>query len=164
MNKAFGGLHAPVDEQFHLRPGDRFFYHLQKGVPLRLEFGEREFDKSVICAVRRDTGERVELPLEGLETKVLEILDDIQTSLHSKALAFRKSNTRQAKNYEELKNIINENGGFVEAYFAGTRENERLIKDETGATPRCTPMSDDSRGKCFMTGKEGRKFIFAKAY
>jgi len=164
MNKAFGGLHASVDEQFHLRPGDRFFHHLQKGVPLRLELGEKEFEKSAVCAVRRDTGERIELPQEGLEIKVQEILDDIQTSLYSKALAFRKSNTRTAENYDELKNIISENGGFVEVYFAGTRDDERRVKEETGATPRCTPMDDDSHGKCFMTGKEGRKVIFAKAY
>jgi prolyl-tRNA synthetase len=164
MNKAFGGLYTSVDKQSHLRPGDRFFYHIQKGVPLRLELGEKEFEKCVVSAVRRDTGERIELPLEGLEVKVQLLLEDIQESLYSKALAFRKSNTRSAENYEELKSIIDENGGFVEAYFAGTREDERHIKEETGATPRCMPLSDNSRGKCFMTGNEGRKTIFAKAY
>jgi prolyl-tRNA synthetase len=164
MNKAFGGLYTSVDRQFHLRPADRFFYHLQKGIPLRLELGEKEFEKNVVCAVRRDTGEKIELPLDGIETKVQKILDDIQESMYSKAVAFRQSNTRKAENYEELKSIINEKGGFVEAYFAGVRDDERRIKDETGATPRCIPMDDDSRGKCFVTGKEGRKTIFAKAY
>jgi prolyl-tRNA synthetase len=164
MNKAFGGLYTSVDKQFHLRPGDRFFYHLQKGVPLRLELGEKEFEKYVVSAVRRDTGERIELPIDGLEIKVEQILENIQESMYRKALAFRKSNTRSAESYEELKSIIEENGGFVETYFAGTRDDERRIKEETGATPRCMPLDDDSRGKCFITGKEGRKIIFAKAY
>ena len=164
MNKAFGGLYTSVDKQFHLRPADRFFYHLQKGIPLRIELGEKEFEKSVVCAVRRDTGEKIELPLEGVETKVQQILEDIQESMYSKAVAFRDLNTRKADSYEELKNILNEKGGFVEVYFGGTREDERNVKDETGATPRCIPLSDDSRGKCFITGKEGRKTIFAKAY
>ena len=164
MNKAFGGLYASVDKQFHLRPGDRFFHHLQKGVPLRLELGEKEFETCSVRVVRRDTGEKIELPLEGIEVKVQEILDDIQVSLHSKALAFRKSNTRKAESYDELKNIINENGGFAEAFFAGTRDDERQIKEETGATARCMPMNDDECGKCIMTGKKGRKVIFAKAY
>jgi prolyl-tRNA synthetase len=164
MNKAYGGLYTSVDKQFHLRPGDRFFHHLQKGVPLRLELGENEFEKNAVRAVRRDTGERIELPQEGLEDKVQQILDDMQESMYKKALAFRKSNTRSAESYEELKNIINESGGFVEVYFAGTREDERRIKEETGATPRCMPLCDNSRGKCFITGKEGRKTIFAKAY
>ena len=164
MNKAFGGLYSTVDKQFHQRPGDRFFYHLQKGVPLRLELGEKELEKSIVCAVRRDTGERIELPLEGLETKVGQILEDIQESMYKKALAFRKSNTRSAGSYEELKGIIDEKGGFVEVYFAGTRDDERRVKEETGATARCMPLSDETRGKCFITGKEGRKIIFAKAY
>ena len=164
MNKAFGGLYTSIDQQFHLRPGDRFFHHLQKGVPLRLELGENEFEKNAVRAVRRDTGEKIELPLEGLEIKVQEILEDIQESLYSKALAFRKSNTREAGSYDELKEIIEKNGGFAETYFAGTRDDERRVKEETGATSRCMPLDDDSRGKCFMTGKEGRKTIFAKAY
>ncbi|MCL2767625.1 MAG: proline--tRNA ligase [Synergistaceae bacterium] len=164
MNKAFGGLYSFVDKQFHLRPGDRFFHHLQKGVPLRLELGEKEFEKYTVRAVRRDTGEKIELPQEGIEMKVQEILDDIQTSLHSKALTFRKSNTRKAENYEELKSIIEEKGGFAEAYFAGTRDDERRIKEETGASARCMPLCDETRGKCIMTGKDGRKVIFAKAY
>jgi prolyl-tRNA synthetase len=164
MNVAFGGLYTSVDKQFHLRPGDRFFHHLQKGVPLRLELGENEFEKNTVRAVRRDTGERIELPQEGLEDSVRQILDDIQESMYKKALAFRKSNTKSAESYDEFKNIINESGGFVEVYFAGTREDERRIKEETGATPRCMPLDDDSRGKCFITGKEGRKTIFAKAY
>jgi prolyl-tRNA synthetase len=84
--------------------------------------------------------------------------------MYKKALAFRKSNTRSAENYEELKSIINEKGGFVEAYFAGTRDDERCIKEESGATARCMPLGDETSGKCIMTGREGRKIIFAKAY
>ena len=53
----------------------------------------------------------------------------------------------------------------MEAYFAGSPEDERRIREETGgATPRCIPLSDSSRGKCVVTGREGRRTIFAKAY
>lgn len=159
------GIRASVDKQFHLRPGDRFFYHLQKGVPLRLELGEKELASGTVKAVRRDTGEKIELSQEGLSAKVQSILDDIQSSLHAKALAFRKANTRSIKGYDEFKDVIEKNGGFIETYFAGTKDDERKVKEETGATPRCIPMGDNSRGTCFFTGKENaRKVIFAKAY
>lgn len=163
MNEACGGG-VTVDKQYHMRPGDRFFYHLQKGVPLRLELGEKEINKDIVIAVRRDTGEKIELPQEGIADRVQKILDDIQKSLYTKARDFRIANTRSAGSYDELKSIIEEKGGFVETYFAGTPDDERRIREETGATPRCTPIGDDSRGKCFITGKEGRKVIFAKAY
>ena len=117
-------------------------------------------------AVRRDNGEKIDVTHDSIVPTVRKILDDIQASLYSKAKAFRESHTSRATNYDELKSLLEEKGGFVEAYFAGSREDERRIKEETGgATPRCIPIADTSTGKCILTGKEGgRKTIFAKAY
>jgi prolyl-tRNA synthetase len=147
-----------------MRPGDRFFYHLQKGVPLRLELGEKDMKAGTVRAVRRDNGEKLDVAHDALVPTVTKILDDIQSSLYEKAKAFRERNTSFAASYDELKAILEEKGGFVEAYFAGSSEDERRVKDETGATPRCIPLADKSVGKCIFTGREGRKTIFAKAY
>jgi prolyl-tRNA synthetase len=115
--------------------------------------------------VRRDTGEKTDIAGESVAAAVPKILEDIQATRYAKAKAFREANTFSASTYDELKAVLDEKGGFVEAYFAGTPEDERRIKEETGgATPRCVPLSDDSRGPCILTGKEGRKTIFAKAY
>ena len=85
--------------------------------------------------------------------------------MYNKAKNFRDANTSSASSLDELKAIIAEKGGFVKAYFAGTPEDEKRIREETGgATPRCIPLGDESRGKCIITGKEGRRTIFAKAY
>lgn len=165
LNDALGGLHTAVDTQFHMRPGDRFFYHLQKGVPLRLELGEKDMEAGTVRAVRRDNGEKIDVAHDNIVPAVEKILDDIQTSLYSKAKAFREAHTSQAESYDELKSLLEEKGGFVEAYFAGSKEDERRIKEETGgATPRCVPIADTSTGKCILTGKEGRRTIFAKSY
>ncbi|MDR3231541.1 MAG: proline--tRNA ligase [Synergistaceae bacterium] len=165
LNEAMGGLFTAVDTQFYLRPGDRFFHHLQRGVPLRLELGEKDMKAGTVRAVRRDTGEKFDIAQDALVPTVLKTLEDIQTSLYAKAKAFREENTFFASTYDELKATIDEKGGFVEAYFAGTADDERRIREETGgATPRCIPISDKSTGRCILTGKEGRKTIFAKAY
>jgi prolyl-tRNA synthetase len=165
LNDALGGLFVETDTRFYMRPADRFFHHLQRGVPLRLELGEKDLKAGTIRAVRRDTGEKTDIAGETVVSAVPEILEDIQTSLYAKAKAFREANTVFASTYDELKAVLNEKGGFVEAYFAGTPEDEHRIKEETGgATPRCIPLSDDSRGRCILSGKEGRKTIFAKAY
>ena len=164
LNGALGGLCTAVDTQFHMRPGDRFFTHLQKGVPLRLELGEKEMEKGTVRAVRRDTGEKTDIAIEALIPTVKDLLDEIQENLYTRAKDFRLEHTSTAGSYDELKAILAEKGGFVEAYFGGTPEDERRIKEETGATPRCIPWGDESRGKCILTGGEGRKTIFAKAY
>ncbi|MBR0204842.1 MAG: proline--tRNA ligase, partial [Synergistaceae bacterium] len=81
-----------------------------------------------------------------------------------RARDFREANTHDAKDYDELKAIIDEKGGFVRAYFAGTPEDEKRIKEETGATPRVI-LPGENRGKCFITGNDNAKLtIFAKSY
>ena len=92
------------------------------------------------------------------------ILDDIQTNLFNRAKDFREAHTHDAKNYDELKEIIANEGGFVRAYFAGSKEDEVKIREETGATPRCI-LPGNNKGKCFLTGNDGARLtIFAKAY
>ena len=164
LDKELGGMFTKVDTDFHMRPGDRFFNHLQKGVPLRLELGEKDLQAGTVRLVRRDTGEKIDVKAENVIPSVKKILDDIQENLFTRAKNFREENTRDAKSYDELKEIIEKHGGFVRAYFAGTPEDEVKIREDTGATPRCI-LPGDNRGKCFMTGKDGARLtIFAKAY
>ena len=165
LNKAMGGLYTAVDTRFDLRPSDRFFLHLQKGVPLRLELGGNELKDGTVRAVRRDTGEAFSIALDVLVPTVQKVLEDIQDAMYSKAKAFREANTTTVSSYDEMKVALREKGGFVQAYFAGTPDDEQRIREETGgATPRCIPMNDTSTGPCIITGKEGRRTIFAKAY
>ncbi|MDD4160148.1 MAG: proline--tRNA ligase [Synergistaceae bacterium] len=166
LNKVLGGRFVSVDTRQHLRPGDRFFSHLQKGVPLRLELGEREFGTGKVKVVRRDTGEKTDVMWEDLEKRIPDMLDEIQKNLFDRALKFREENTHQAATMTEFKEIIEKKGGFIEVFFDGSKDDEKAIKEATGATPRCYPLEYSAeRGKCFYTGKDGaRKAIFAKAY
>ena len=165
LNGVLGARSVTVDSQFHLRPADRFFHHLQRGVPLRLELGEKELAASTLRSVRRDTAERADLPWEGLEGAVEALLEGMQQDLLTKARDFRLAKTQKAQSFDELKSILEKEGGFVEAYFAGGKAEEKAIKEVTMATVRCFPLDDDSRGTCFFTGKkEAKKAIFARAY
>ncbi len=153
-----------LDRQYHLRPSDRFFSHLQKGVPLRIELGQKELENRTVRLVCRDNGERIDVPMEGAPERVAEVLNQIQARLYDRALKFRRDNTHRVSSIEEFKEVMESKGGFVEAHFAGTPEDERAIKEATGATVRCFPSGDRSVGRCFYTGREGRLAIFAKAY
>jgi prolyl-tRNA synthetase len=168
LNSILGGLYVKTDKQYHMRPGDRFFHHLQRGVPLRIELGEREHDSGRVTLVRRDTSKKESVSQDALAEAAKETLEAIQKNLYDSALAFRESNTRDIENMEEMKKFFSKDGpgGFARTYFAGTPEDEGEIKYETGgATIRCMPTDDESRGKCVYTGKPGgRRTIFAKAY
>lgn len=165
LNAVLGKRAAKIDTNFHMRPGDRFFMNLQKGIPLRLELGEKEMERGVVQAVRRDTGERFDIPWDKVSAVVPEVLEAIQKNLFDRALAFREKNTFKVSDFGEFKKIFEGRGGFVEAFFAGGREDEKRIKEETGATVRCFPLNRQEKGKCFYTGKEGASLaVFAKSY
>ncbi|NLK18729.1 MAG: proline--tRNA ligase [Synergistaceae bacterium] len=165
LNTALGGRFTAVDTQFHLRPGDRFFNHLQKGVPLRIELGEKDLAGGTARIVRRDTGERLDIPLGQVAEKVPAILEEIQQSMLKKAFDLTRENTHRVKSYDEFKEVMGTDGGFIETWFAGSTDDEKKIKEDTGATARCMPLGDEESGTCFFTGRAGaRKTIFAKAY
>ncbi len=164
LDDELGGLCVKVDTDFHARPGDRFFAHLQKGVPLRLELGEKDLASGTVRLVRRDTGEKLDVNNDNVIPTVKKLLADIQNNLYERAKTFREANTHDAKTYDELKEIIDKQGGFVRAYFGGTPEDEVRIREETGATPRCVLPGND-KGKCIITGQDNARLtIFAKAY
>jgi prolyl-tRNA synthetase len=157
-------MYVKIDTDFHMRPGDRFFAHLQRGVPLRLELGEKDIASGTVRLVRRDTGTKTDVKTENVISEVKRTLDDIQVNLFKRAKDFRDANTHDAKSYDEFKEILESKGGFIRAYFAGTPDDEVRIREETGATPRCI-LPDTGTGKCIITGKsDGRLTIFAKAY
>src|SRR5213079_1418137 len=74
----------------------------------------------------------------GPQAAAESLLTEIQQALYDRALLFREEHTYQASNYDELKQGVEK--GFVHAYWAGTREDEDKIQDETGATIRLLPL------------------------
>jgi prolyl-tRNA synthetase len=166
LNKALGGRYVQVDTKFYMRPGDRFFNYLQKGVPIRLELGEKEFAAQTVRAVRRDTGEKTDIAWSEIADRIPALLETIQNDMFEKAKKFRIENTHRASNISEFKDILEKQGGFVEVFFGGSVDDEKAIKEATGATPRCIPSDRiDEVGKCFYTGKDSSHLtIFAKAY
>lgn len=169
LQKYFGTLDKfsfRVDSRDNLSPGFKFNDWELKGIPLRLEIGPRDLASENSILVRRDTGDKISIPLAQLEEQIPIILDEIQENLFRKAQAFQHQNTYYVDTYEDFKFSIDAKPGFYITYFAGTPEDEEKIKEETKATGRCIPFTIEEKvGKCFFTGKETfQKVIFAKAY
>jgi prolyl-tRNA synthetase len=116
--------------------------------------------------VRRDTKEKMSLPLADIVATVDQLLVDIQTNIYSKARSFRDSHTTRVDSYDEFKRMLDEEPGFLLAHYDGTSETEERIKDETKATVRCLALAEpDEEGVCMVTGKPSpRRAYFARAY
>jgi len=148
-----------------LRPGEKYFEWEKKGIPLRIEIGPKDIANNTVVFVRRDTGEKIKVSLDNIESEAEKILVDIQSSLFKKALDYRKEKTKVVDTWEDFVKEI-EAGNFVLAHWGGNAEEEEQVKTETGATIRCIPFDQkEESGKCIKTGKPSNKrIIFAKSY
>ena len=164
LSDCLGKLEYKMDSREDLRPSDKFFYWVQRGVPLRLEYGVKDAAEGCVMAVRRDNREKIKIPIDKISEIVPKILDDIQTALMEKAKNFRAENTRQVSDYSEFSTIMKEQGGFIETYWDGDVKNAKEIQASTKATIRVI-LSEDTSKKCFFSGKQSKyKVIFSQSY
>ncbi len=162
-----GKFRFKVDARDQFSPGYKFNEWELKGVPVRVEIGPKDIDPATVGVARRDVpgkpGKSL-VPQQGLAHHLEDLLANIQQSLYDRALKFRDAHTYEAANYEELRERVEQ--GFVRAYWAGTRQDEETIQEETGATIRVIPLDQPaSAGKCVYTGRDSTRIaIFARAY
>lgn len=159
------GIRVKLDDDDSKRSGWKFAEYELKGVPVRLAMGPRDLAGGTIEVARRDTRTKEIVPMEGVQSHVKGLLEEIQTSLFDRAEERRTATTARVDTWEEFLAALDA-GGFVEAHWDGTSETEELIKKETKATIRCIPLDGDGEsGKCIKTGAESaQRVVFARAY
>jgi prolyl-tRNA synthetase len=74
-----------VDDRPEYRPGFKFNEWELKGVPLRIEIGDRDLAAGAVTVARRDTVGKQQIPLAHVCTTINELLSDVQTSLYRNA-------------------------------------------------------------------------------
>jgi prolyl-tRNA synthetase len=148
------------------KPGWKFNEYEMKGIPLRLEAGPKDIEKNQVVLVRRDTGEKLFVPAEGVEQAIAGLLEDIQSGLLEKARELREQKTESAASIGEFKQALKDNQGFIKAMWCGSRECEDRIKEETGATSRCIPFEQEHISDvCVCCGQDAEELVYwAKAY
>lgn len=148
-------------------PGWKFNQADVEGIPLRIEIGSSEAKSEILRAVRRDTKASYQIPFTDLQPEVQKILEEFQQDLFDKSKKFTLENTREARSYEEFKEIMSTVRGFIEAFWCGNPACEERIKAETKATTRCLPADfvEEAKGRCIYCGKKAPcRWIFAQSY
>src|SRR5215467_10792870 len=133
------GIRVTLDDRDE-RPGWKFSEWELRGVPLRLEIGPKDIEKSQVLIARRDTREKVGIAMDGLASRVRELLDDVQRTMLNRALAFRDEHTQRTTDYAEFKQMLEGRPGFILAPWCGEADCEAQIKTDTQATIRNIPL------------------------
>lgn len=160
------GIVAKYDDDERNRPGFKFAEHEMMGVPVRLGIGMRDLDNNQVEVARRDTKEKMSVPLHNLDNYIESLLEEIQNNLFERARAFRDEHISTVDTMEEFVSVLENKGGFIKAHWDGTTETEVRIKEMTKATIRCIPLENEMEdGICILSGKPSKqRVLFAKAY
>lgn len=164
------GIRARMDLDESKSPGWKYNEWDLRGVPLRIEIGPKDMAKNQVCIARRDVADRAKkkqfIPQDAMIEAVRRLLMEIQTDMFARAKEFRDRSTRLVSSYDQFRQILEAERGFVAGPWAGNSDDEARIKNETKATLRCIPLEQPpSVGPCFFTGKPANRIAyFARAY
>ncbi|MCH5350804.1 MAG: proline--tRNA ligase [Clostridiales bacterium] len=159
------GIRAHLDER-DLSPGFKFNHWELRGVPVRIELGGRDLEAGVVTVCRRDTGEKITLPIGDVLKNTKKLLKDIAKNMLRKADEFTKSHIAEVKDMEEMGRAL-DGGNFCDAYWCGEEECEDKIKQEYSATTRVfhSDQKHVHEHTCVCCGKKAKhRIYFARAY
>jgi len=161
------GLRVRLDDRDEYTPGWKFNEWELRGVPLRLELGPKDLARDVATAVRRDTREKKQVPLDGIASWAAATLEQVQADLLTAATAYRDRNTRVVESRDDFYLLFEGRPGFVKAPWCGDGDCEQRMSEQTGATVRFIPLVGEAAdGKtCVGCGDAAKHWAyFAKAY
>ncbi|MEZ0373900.1 MAG: proline--tRNA ligase, partial [Candidatus Sericytochromatia bacterium] len=160
------GIGVKLDDDTKQKPGWKFAEYELLGIPLRIELGPRDLAAEQVVLARRDNREKLTVPMAGLADHVEAMLNTIQEAIYEKALKFRDESIFTVNSYDELKEIIAAEKGWVRTFWDGDPATEARVKEETKATIRCIPFEQpQTMGTDPVSGQPAKhEVLYAKAY
>ena len=160
FNYLKGKFRVEIDLREQVSPGYKFNDWEMKGVPIRIEMGPRDIENGICVLVRRDTAEKIEVSINQLETKVSELLEEIQRNMYDTCKKRMEDKITIAHNLEEFQANMDKEQGFIKAMWCGNVECEAEIKELTAAKSRCIPFEQEHiDDKCVCCGKKADKMV-----
>ncbi len=148
-------------------PGFKYNYWEMKGVPVRLEIGERDIESKSVMLVRRDMKAKVKVPEADLTNAIENASKEIQKNLVEKADEWFGKQLGKAKTMDELKAALDKQG-FVRVPFCTDemhgKECAEKVKEATHANMRGSLFGSKEKPKdekCIACGKKAEIYLYA---
>jgi prolyl-tRNA synthetase len=154
------GVRVTLDDKVSQSFGRRSTDWELKGVPVRVEVGPRDLAAGQATLVRRDTGAKESVPVEGVRAGVERLLAEIQDAMLARATAERDDRTVDVTSLGEAAEAAQQGAARVPWTVVRGEGEARLA--ERAVTVRCLQRPDGS-----MPGSEDESdlvAIVARAY
>lgn len=133
-----GGVRCEGDYRDNYSPGWKFNHWELKGVPVRIELGPKDMKANQIVAVRRDTGEKLTLALENVESKIKELLEAVHESMLNKARKDLEEHTKLTKDWSEFCKLLDQKNLLLSP-FCGECSCEDKVKADSARDEEAEP-------------------------
>ena len=170
------GYRVFVDDRDEYTAGWKYNEWEMKGVPVRINIGQRDIENNNVEIVRRDNRQKSIISVENLSKEIEKIFQSLQSDLYYKAEIYLKEKTKIITSFNDFKRDLDSYSGFIVTGWCGNEDCEVGVKEDTGADIRVIPfdvkdiptgldMTYDDIKECIYCGKKANKtVIFAKAY
>jgi len=150
--------------------GEKFYFWEMKGVPFRIELGEKEINEKKATVFRRDTGKKTKESIGKLAEFILKEGEKQSNALKEKAEKEFMQGISEADSIEKARKEL-EKGKIVKTGFCSvsmdSAECAEKIEKELNASVRGTKFSEKekAKGKCIACGKKAQEIVYiAKSY
>jgi prolyl-tRNA synthetase len=137
---ADAGVRTRTDDRTDAGLGRRLTDWELKGVPVRIEIGPRDLREGRASLVRRDSGERLAVPLAGVAGATAEALSAAQRALAEDARARAAERTRAVETVAEA--IEAAEGGFAKLPWAAVGPDGERALNAHAVSVRCLQTAD----------------------
>jgi prolyl-tRNA synthetase len=173
-NLAYEGdsIRVVIDDR-DLRGGEKKWYHVKRGVPVRVEVGPRDIESASVFVGRRDQPKSNGVSRAEFVAGLPQTLAAIQQGLYDRALEMQRTHTHEIDNFDEFQSFFTPkntkkpeiHGGFVISHFIDCPETDEMLKP-LKVTPRCIPLElEELPGTCIFTGRPTvHRAVFGKSY
>ncbi len=139
---AAAGLRVRLDDQVAQSFGRRATDWELKGVPIRIEVGPRDLAEGNVTVVRRDTGDKRQVPVDQVAAVVGDLVSTVQADMLAAALARRDDAIVDVDGIDEAVDAAQ--SGFARLRWGLVRDDGEAQLAGKGITVRCLMAADGS--------------------
>ncbi|MNY19601.1 Proline--tRNA ligase [compost metagenome] len=149
--------------------GEKKWFHIKRGVPVRVEVGIKELEQNMVSYSCRDNSKNtLNVVMSNFVKDLPKILQAIQAGMLESARKKLTDNTETVTTLENFKQTFKRKdklNTFVLAPFIDDEKVEKAIS-ELGVTVRCIPLAQPKvAATCLFTGQPTKSWaLYAKSY
>lgn len=152
-----------IDENEHMRPGEKFYHWELKGIPLRVEIGSRDLKNGTVVLADRLGIAKETIPMDALIEAVQDRLELVQKKMFERAQERLQAQWHTGDKITQFGPQLEQLGGFWQTGWCRDAACELHLK-QYKATIRCL-LNESTAAVCFNCDKKSvSDILLAKSY